>query len=236
VFPIESRASFFLNRRTALQRYKKPANWDLIEQVARSETTPPTIGNGDLLTCYEMKRRMDGSRCLAAMIGRGALIRPWCFQEYQQGTEYHPTAAERVGIYRRFVSYMKEHFGDDAMGRRKAWYFLPWHLGFFARYRPLPESIYGAMSLQQPLISTRWESVACVEMGEAVETLPLLERLLRCEAEGALEAIAGVLWEADSDQDAVIALEGLACSELVAWEEAFRTKHDGRGDERQPEG
>ncbi len=44
-----------------------------------------------------------------------------------------PTAEERVGVYRHFSVLCKEHFGDDALGRRKAWYFLPWHFGFFHR-------------------------------------------------------------------------------------------------------
>lgn len=34
---------------------------------------------------------------------------------------------------RQLVGLMKGHFGDDAMGRRKAWYFLPWHFSFFHR-------------------------------------------------------------------------------------------------------
>ena len=42
---------------------------------------------------------------------------------------------ERVGIYRQLVAYMKEHFGDDARGRQKAWHFLPWHFSFLCRYR-----------------------------------------------------------------------------------------------------
>lgn len=41
----------------------------------------------------------------------------------------------RVGIYYQLVRYMKEHFGDDAKGRKKAFYFLPWHFNFFCRYR-----------------------------------------------------------------------------------------------------
>ena len=41
----------------------------------------------------------------------------------------------RVGIYYQLVSYMKEHFGDDAKGRKKAFYFLPWHFHFLCRYR-----------------------------------------------------------------------------------------------------
>jgi tRNA-dihydrouridine synthase 3 len=33
------------------------------------------------------------------------------------------------------VAVMKPqaHFGDDAWGKRKAFYFLPWHFAFFCR-------------------------------------------------------------------------------------------------------
>ena len=75
------------------------------------------------------------SRCLAVMIGRGALIKPWIFLEHREGRELNPSAQDRIEIYRRLVAYMKEHFGDDAKGRQKAWSFLPWHFDFFNRYR-----------------------------------------------------------------------------------------------------
>ncbi len=61
--------------------------------------------------------------------------RPWIFQEAREGRELPLSAADRVGIYRWLVAHMKEHFGDDAMGRRKAFYFLPWHFDFLCRYR-----------------------------------------------------------------------------------------------------
>ncbi len=69
------------------------------------------------------------------MAGRGALIKPWLFQEWATGRAAEPDAADRVGIYRRLVGHVKAHFGDDARGRAKAWYFLPWHFDFFVRYR-----------------------------------------------------------------------------------------------------
>ncbi len=49
-------------------------------------------------------------------------------------------------MYRLLVTYMKEHFGDDERGRRKAWYFFPWHFDFLTRYRALPQSVYGELS------------------------------------------------------------------------------------------
>jgi tRNA-dihydrouridine synthase len=37
---------------------------------------------------------------LAVLAGRGALTRPWLFEEWRTQQELFPTAAERVGIYR----------------------------------------------------------------------------------------------------------------------------------------
>lgn len=51
------------------QRYKKPADWGLIERVAAARAVP-VIGNGDVLTHYEAQRRMQGHGCLAVMVGR----------------------------------------------------------------------------------------------------------------------------------------------------------------------
>lgn len=87
------------------------------------------------LSCPQASWRMQTSGCLAVMTGRGALVKPWLFEEVRTGRELSPTARERVEIYRRLVAYMKEHFGNDAKGRQKAWSFLPWHFDFFHRYR-----------------------------------------------------------------------------------------------------
>ena len=78
---------------------------------------------------------MESSSFLTIMAGRGALIKPWIFQEIKEGRELRLSAQDRIGVYRQLVSHMKEHFGDDAMGWRKASYFLPWHFDFFCRYR-----------------------------------------------------------------------------------------------------
>lgn len=55
--------------RTMEQRYKKPADWGRIEAVAGAHGVP-VVGNGDILTHYEARRRMDGHGCLAVMVGR----------------------------------------------------------------------------------------------------------------------------------------------------------------------
>ena len=69
-------------------RYRKAADWDAITNVASSSgsSSPlvPIIGNGDILTYCEAERRLRDSGCLAALVGRGALIKPWIFQEVKE--------------------------------------------------------------------------------------------------------------------------------------------------------
>jgi tRNA-dihydrouridine synthase 3 len=220
--------------RTMQQRYKRPADWGIIEGVAASANVP-IVGNGDVLTHYEASRRMQEHGCLAVMVGRGALIRPWIFQEHRDGAEMRLDATDRVAIYRRLVAYNKEHFGDDVLGRRKAMYFLPWHFDWFTRYRPLPEAAFSDMSRERPLIGVRWPSAASVEAGEVEDDMSPLERLLRCQAEAAHAPIAETLWDAESDAAAVAALERLAGEKLAGWEEDAKAGTED-GDSSRSEG
>ena len=51
------------------QRYKKAADWELVQQVAAQHSVP-LVGNGDVLTHYEVRRRLDSHGLLAVMVGR----------------------------------------------------------------------------------------------------------------------------------------------------------------------
>ncbi|KAK9868063.1 hypothetical protein WJX84_011334 [Apatococcus fuscideae] len=211
-------AAISIHGRTMEQRYKRAADWDLIAAAARSSAIP-IIGNGDILTLYEAQRRLQGTGCWGLMSGRGALIKPWIFTEFQEGREMLPNAAERVGIYHRLVTLMKEYFGGDDKGRKKAFYFLPWHFNFFCRYRPYPQELYSEQSLEHPLIGTRAD-VSDSRVGETPESLPLLERLLRCSHVDAHSAIAENLWDSTDHEDAIRRLEHLATASLELWEQS----------------
>lgn len=63
-----------------------------------------------------------------------------------------------------------------------------------ARCRPYPQELYSEQSLEHPLIGTRAD-VSDSRVGETPESLPLLERLLRCSHVDAHSAIAENLWD-----------------------------------------
>lgn len=143
-----------IHGRTREQRYTRSADWELVAEVA-AECPVPVLGNGDILTPMEARRRLQGTPLAGAMIARGALTKPWIFKELVEDQEWLPTAEEYWGIILRFTGYLKEHFGQDELGRRRGTEFLAWQLDWFSRYRPLPEADWADASEQHPLLQTR---------------------------------------------------------------------------------
>jgi len=180
-----------IHGRTKDQRYSRAADWDAIAEIA-SERSIPVIGNGDLLTWYETKDRWEKSGVDSVMIARGALIKPWIFREIAEQKAWEPTAKERLAVYHDFAVKLKEHFRDDEKGRERTMRFLPWHFGFFCRYRPLSEQKWVDASKEHPLIQTRLPNG---------EDLPLLEQLLRDPRKDVHARLSDVLWDA-ADVDA----------------------------------
>lgn len=95
--------------RTREARYRHPADWDAIAEVAAAVPVP-VVGNGDMLFPHEIRDRIAQSGCVAVMTARGALIKPWLFTELTRGY-WDITADERLAIYRRYVQLAREHWG-----------------------------------------------------------------------------------------------------------------------------
>lgn len=183
-----------IHGRTREQRYSRTADWELLAEIA-AESPIPVLGNGDILTPVEARDRLNGTQLSGAMIARGALTKPWIFQELAQDEEWLPTPREQWEIILRFTEYLKDHFGRDELGKRRGTEFLAWHLDWFSRYRPLPEARWADSARQHPLLQTRAlgepelvlpgkseesERIAlALEIWECSDPEPLLERLIR---------------------------------------------------------
>jgi tRNA-dihydrouridine synthase 3 len=102
-------AAITVHGRTREARYRHPADWAAIAEVAAAVPVP-VVGNGDVLFPHEIHDGLAASGCVAAMTARGALIKPWIFTEVTRGY-WDITAEERVGIYRRYVTLAREHWG-----------------------------------------------------------------------------------------------------------------------------
>ena len=124
----------FVHGRTREARYRYPANWTAITEVAAAVPVP-VIGNGDVLFPHDVHDHLASTGCAAVMTARGALIKPWLFRELTDGY-WDISAEERLTLYRRYTSLALEHWGADDHGRTRARDFLRWHAGFWCRYVP----------------------------------------------------------------------------------------------------
>lgn len=123
-----------LHGRSRAQRYRRPADWTAVRELVQAVRVP-VIGNGDIFGWRDALERQAESGCLAVMIGRWGLTKPWVFREFAERRAIEPDAAERVEILRRYVEICREQFGDDAKGRERIRRFFTFHQDFFARFR-----------------------------------------------------------------------------------------------------
>lgn len=128
-----------IHGRTREQRYRRDADWSLIDAAARAVDIP-VLGNGDVLTVWDHRRRRAETAVAGVVLARGCLIKPWLFRELKDDAPWHPTTAERWGVLRRWFDLACEHFGDDAKGLERVERFFLWHQGFWCRYRPYDEA------------------------------------------------------------------------------------------------
>ena len=132
-----------IHGRTRAQRYRHSARWELIDEVARSVDIP-VIGNGDLLTPWDLEKRRQETSVRSFLVARGALIKPWIFRELADGRPHDPTVAERWAVMRRFFDFACEHFGDDEKGLGRVERFFLWHWKWWHRFRPWTASDHAA--------------------------------------------------------------------------------------------
>ncbi len=141
--------------RSRLQRYSNLADWDYVSMAADQQSSDidkiPIIGNGDIFTYtdYEEKVLKHESLSPTAMIGRGALIKPWLPTEIKERRHWDISASERLDILKDFVRFGLEHWGSDTHGINSTRRFLLEWLSFLCRY--VPVGLLEASSIPQQM-------------------------------------------------------------------------------------
>lgn len=116
--------------RTRDQMYAPPVDWDIIRQVKHTVKVP-VIGNGDVVDAKSAADLYEQTDCDLVMVGRGALGKPWIFQQIEAYLNHEvilpdPGMAQRMAILMRQVHLTTQYKGERValLEARKhaAWY------------------------------------------------------------------------------------------------------------------
>lgn len=146
-------AAITLHGRSRQQRYTREADWDYIGEVGRTvhawnakkeenkdlQDTPPTwfVGNGDCFTHEQWHAAVSTDGIDSVMVARGALIKPWIFEEVDAQQYLDKSASERLEHLRTFANFAVEHWGLDTYGIENARRFMCEFMSFTHRYIPV---------------------------------------------------------------------------------------------------
>lgn len=157
-------AAITLHGRSRQQRYTKTADWSYIAECAaliksyndkKDELTDTIkepdartqanskdgklyfIGNGDCYSQVDYLDHIQNAGVDSVMVARGALIKPWIFEEIEKGQYLDKSATERLGYIEKFCRYGLESWGSDEVGVGQTRRFLLEWLSFAHRYVPI---------------------------------------------------------------------------------------------------
>jgi tRNA-dihydrouridine synthase 3 len=82
------------------------------------------------------------------MAARGALIKPWLWEDLAHGEDRPRSAEERLAIMRRWVELALDTWGGDELGFLRAREFLEFHVDWWSRHVPPDADASGEDALQ----------------------------------------------------------------------------------------
>ncbi|KAF9973903.1 tRNA-dihydrouridine(47) synthase [NAD(P)(+)]-like protein [Actinomortierella ambigua] len=133
-----------LHGRSRQQRYTRLADWDYIRQCTEvdrgtpgTEDYMPLFGNGDILGYTDYYEHLETHNVDGCMIGRGALMKPWIFEEIKSKRHWDISSGERFDMMKKFCDYGLEHWGSDTHGVNQTRRFLLEWQSFLYRYIPV---------------------------------------------------------------------------------------------------
>lgn len=106
-----------LHARTRAQMYSGLADWNLITALKKAVRVP-VVGNGDVTDPGKALQMRNQTGCDAVMIGRGALGRPWIFEEITKynltGTTVEIDSLYKLKVVTRHLQLSVEEKGERA--------------------------------------------------------------------------------------------------------------------------
>ncbi|RIB12902.1 hypothetical protein C2G38_2199400 [Gigaspora rosea] len=169
-----------LHGRSRQQRYTKLADWKYISKVSFTANEIPLFGNGDVLGYTDYYEHIEKHHVDGVMIGRGALIKPWIFDEIKSRRHYDISSRERLDILKKYCDYGMEHWGSDSIGINQTRRFFCEWMSFLYRYIPvgLLEVLPQRINERPPFFRGRDELETLLASGNSNDWVKLSEMFL----------------------------------------------------------
>lgn len=102
-------AAVSVHGRTRAQGYSGRADWEIIDACARAVSIP-VVGNGDITSGHDVKRRKTQTAVQGVMIGRAAMQNPWVFRDAKHylHTGQHPDPVSIVERWQLITRHCKD--------------------------------------------------------------------------------------------------------------------------------
>lgn len=98
-----------VHARTQKQGYRGTADWEVIKKVKES-VEMPVIGNGDISSPEDAKRKLEDSGADYLMIGRAAMGNPYLFRQINDFLEYDEyDSMPRIQQFEQYLRIAKEY-------------------------------------------------------------------------------------------------------------------------------
>lgn len=126
----EGAAAVTVHGRTRQQMYAPPVNSDIIAEIKR-ELSIPVIANGDVTDGQSAAIMLEKTNADFLLVGRGALGRPWVFQQINAYLKDgriipEPPVSERMRVMVKHIKllceYKGERIGIKEARKHAAWY------------------------------------------------------------------------------------------------------------------
>ena len=95
------------------------------------------LGNGDVYSHVHYNNHIEQAGVDSVMVARGALIKPWVFEEIEKGQYLDKSSSERLRYIEQFCRNGLEAWGSDEIGVGQTRRFLLEWLSFACRYVPV---------------------------------------------------------------------------------------------------
>ncbi len=145
--------------RTRSQQFSGLSKWDMISQVVDSVNIPVT-GNGDVKSMSDARRMAAETGVESVMIGRGAMGKPWVFDESFEDLSPAGKYEYQSRVIDRHMPLIMDHF-PEKVGLIQMQRHLSWYAGGRDRVRTFRVELFGAESYQETrdVFDRYWASV-----------------------------------------------------------------------------